>query len=164
MVGTIRCKTITSDTFTWVGPVASSITLVVIAYERFTVITSPFINRSNFTMKKMKTVVTCCWIIAVIFNIPLFYVQKLNRKRGFCESDWPSISYVLCNNIAWLVIIGILPFCLMAFLYGKVVANLRSEDIPRRHTSISVSKARKNVTKMLMIVTILYGVCYVTVN
>lgn len=38
LVGTILCKTITSDTFTWVGAVASSITLVVIAYERFAAI------------------------------------------------------------------------------------------------------------------------------
>ena len=161
VVGTILCKTITSDTFTWVGAVVSSITLVVIAYERFAAITSPFINRSNFTMKKMKIVITCCWIIAVIFNIPLFCVRKLNRQRGLCESEWPSVSFALGYNIAWLVIIGFLPFCLMAFFYGKVVANLRNEDIPRRHTSISVLKARNNVTKMLMIVTIVYGVCYI---
>ena len=159
--GTILCKTITSDTFTWVGAVASSITLVVIAYERFAAVTSPFLNRSNFTNKKVKIVVVFCWIVAVMFNIPLFWVRNLNPERGFCESHWPSDSFPLVYNAVWLALIGVLPSCLMAFFYGKIIVKMRETVVPRRHASIHVMKARQNITKMLMTITVVYGVCWI---
>lgn len=151
--GEILCKIITSDTFTWVGAVASSITFVLIAYERFAAVTSPLENRSNFTKKKLKIVVVICWIAALIFNIPMFYVRDLNRKRGF--------EFALSYNVAWLALIGVLPFCLMAFLYGKVIAQLRKEVLPRRRASIAVKTARKKVITMLMTITVIYGACWI---
>ncbi|XP_078374772.1 neuromedin-U receptor 2-like [Oculina patagonica] len=161
LVGEILCKTITSDTFTWVGGVASAISLVVMAYERYTAITSPFGRRSTFNCRKLKIVVVLCWVVAELFNIPLFYVRRLNRERGFCESHWPSVSLALGNNFAWLILIGIIPFCFMVFCYGKVIKHLRREVVPGQQLSVSVMKSRKKVTKMLMTVTAIYGVCWI---
>ena len=161
-VGAILCKTITSDTFTWVGAVASSITLVVIAYvERFAAVTAPLENRFSFSIKKSKIAVAFCWTVAMIFNIPLFYVRNLNRERGFRESHWPSVAFALDYNVTWLALVGVLSSCLMVFFYGKVIVKLRQEVIPRRHASMAVIKARKNVTKMLTTVTVLYGICWI---
>ena len=160
-VEAILCKTITSDTFTWVGAVASSITLVVIAYERFAAITAPLENRFSFSIKKSKIADAFCWTVAMIFNIPLFYVRNLNRERGFCESHWPSVAFALGYNVTWLALVGVLSSCLMVFFYGKVIVKLRQEVVPRRHASMAVIKARKNVTKMLTTVTVLYGICWI---
>ena len=119
-VGAILCKTITSDTFTWVGAVASSITLVVIAYvERFAAVTAPLENRFSFSIKKSKIAVAFCWTVAMIFNIPLFYERNLNRERGFCESHWPSVPFALGYNVTWLALVGVLSLCLMVFFYGN---------------------------------------------
>ncbi|XP_078372891.1 allatostatin-A receptor-like [Oculina patagonica] len=162
LVGEILCKTITSDTFTWVGSVASAISLAVMAYERFTAITSPFGRTSTFTCRKLKFVVVLCWIIAIIFNIPLFCVRSLNSERGFCESHWSSVSLALGNNLAWLILIGIIPFCFMAFCYRKVIIHLRREVVPGQQlSSVSVMKSRKKVIKMLMTVTAIYGICWI---
>ena len=161
LVGEILCKTITSDTFTWVGGVASAISLVVMAYERFTAITSPFGRRSTFNYRKLKIAIVLCWIVAIIFNIPLFCVRRLNSDRGFCESHWPSVSFALGNNFAWLILIGIVPFCFMSFCYGKVIIHLRREVVPGQQVSLSVIKSRKKVTKMLMTVTAIYGICWI---
>ena len=159
--GRILCKTITSDTFTWVGAVSSAITLVVLAYERFAAITAPLGRRSNFTGRKLKIMVVFGWIVSIIFNIPLFYVRRLNQERGFCESHWPSVRFALSYNIAWLIFIGIVPFCFMAFFYGKVILQLRREVVPRQHAPLSVMKSRKKVTKMLLTITAIYGICWI---
>lgn len=159
--GEILCKTITSDTFTWVGAASSAMSLVVMAYERFAAITSPLGNRSTFTSKKLKIVVVFCWVVAMIFNIPLFYVRRLNSERGFCESHWPSVAFALSYNVAWLVLIGIVPFCLMAFFYGKAIVQLRREVVPRQNLSQSVMKSRKKITKMLMTIIAIYGICWI---
>ena len=162
MEGEILCKTITSDTFTWVGAVASSITLVAIAYERFAAVKSPLAyygnRRSHFTNKKLKIVLVFCWIFAVIFNIPLFWVRKLNHERGFCESHWPSVAFALSYNVTWLVLIGVLPFCLMAFFYGKVIAKLHKQAVPGGNMLMA---SKKKITKMLMTITVIYGVCWI---
>jgi len=161
-VGAILCKTVTSDTFTWVGAVASSITLVAIAYERFAAVKSPLAyygnRRSHFTNKKLKIVVAFCWIFAMIFNIPLFWVRKFNQERGFCESHWPRVAFALSYNVTWLVLIGVLPFCLMAFFYGKVIANLRKQAVPGGNMLMA---SKKKITKMLMTITVIYGVCWI---
>ena len=90
--GTILCKTITSDTFTWVGAVSSATTLVVLAYERYAAITFPLGTRSKLSCRKLKILVGLGWFFSVIFNIPLFYVRSLNQQRGICESHWPNVT------------------------------------------------------------------------
>ena len=161
LVGEILCKTITSDTFTWVGCVASAISLVVMAYERFAAITAQPGRPATFNRRKLKIVVAFCWTAAIIFNVPLFCARRLNSERGFCESHWPSVEFALGNNFAWLILIGIVPFGLMAFFCGKVVLYLRREVVPRQHLSVPVMKSRKKVTKMLMTVTAIYGICWI---
>ena len=161
LVEEILCKTITSDTFTWVGGVASAISLVVMAYERFAAITAQLGRPASFTNRKLKIVVVFCWTAAMIFNVPLFCVRRLNSERGFCESHWPSVKLALSYNFAWLLLIGIVPFSLMTFFYGKVVKQLRREVVPRQHLSVSVMKSRKKVVKMLMTVTAIYGICWI---
>lgn len=161
LVGEILCKAITSDTFTWVGGVASAISLVVMAYERFAAITAQFGRLATFNRRKLRIVVVFCWTAAIIFNVPLFCVRHLNSERGFCESHWPSVKFALGNNFAWLILIGIVPFSLMTFSYGKVVMHLRREVVPRQHLSVPMMKSRKKVTKMLMTVTAIYGICWI---
>ena len=161
LVGEMLCKTITSDTFTWVGGVASAVSLVVMAYERFAAITGQLGRPASFNNRKLKIVVVFCWTAAMIFNVPLFCVRRLNSERGFCESHWPSEKFALSYNFTWLILIGIVPFSLMAFFYGKVVIQLRTEIVPRQHLSVSVMKSRKKVTKMLMTVTAIYGICWI---
>lgn len=160
-IAVILCKTITSDTFTWVGAVAASITLVVIAYERFAALTAPLENLSNFSSTKLKAAVVVSWVLAVIFNIPLFYVRGFNNERGFCESHWSNAALYVGYNVTWLVLIGLLPCCLMAFFYGKAIAQLRKKVVPRCHASVSVMETRKKVTKMLMAITAIYGICWI---
>ena len=64
-------------------------------------------------------------------------------------------------NIAWLVLIGITPFCFMAIFYGKVILHLRREILPRQHGSLATRKSRQKVTKMLLTITIIYGICLI---
>jgi len=161
LVGEILCKTITSDTFTWVGGVASAISLVVMAYERFTAITAQLGRPATFNRRKLKIVVAFCWIAAIIFNVPLFCARRLNSERGFCESHWPNVEFAIGNNFAWLILIGIVPFGLMAFFYWKVVLYLRREVVPRQHLSVPAMKSRKKITKMLTTVTAIYGICWI---
>lgn len=61
LMGEILCKTITSETFTWVGGVASAISLVVLAYERFEAITAPLGRPATFKNRKLMIVVVFCW-------------------------------------------------------------------------------------------------------
>lgn len=86
LIGGILCKTITSDTFTWVGGIASAISLVVLAYERFVAITAPLGRPATFKKRKLKIVVVFCWTASMILNVQLFCTRRLNNERGFCES------------------------------------------------------------------------------
>ena len=74
--GTLLCKTVTSDTFTWVGAVSSATTLVVLAYERYAAITFPLGTRSKLSCRKLKILVGLGWFFFRYLQHPTVLRQK----------------------------------------------------------------------------------------
>lgn len=68
--------------------------------------------------------------------------------------------YTLMFNLDFAV-----PVLIMAALYSKVVYNLwfRRQTNPTEVAQIAVVKSRKKVTKMVLIVTVIFGLCWVPV-
>ena len=53
LAGTVLCKLVTAGIFAWVGGIASTVTLVVIAFERYYAVIYPCDNK-RLTKKKLK--------------------------------------------------------------------------------------------------------------
>jgi len=101
----------------------------------------------------------------VIVDIPPFLVINFNEERQFCTEYWPHISLAQAYTVLMFNLDFAVPVLIMSALYSKVVYNLwfKRQNGPTESAQIAVVKSRKKVTKMVLIVTVIFGLCWVPV-
>ncbi|XP_022780558.1 allatostatin-A receptor-like [Stylophora pistillata] len=159
VTGDIICKFITGGNLSWIGGVASVFSLVAISFERHQAVTNPYNAVSKFSALKVKIIVISCWIFTIAFNFPLFFAIYYDEENMFCLEAWPSPGYGKANSTAWLVIVGILPATIMISLYARVIYDLWFKKI-NGNVQIAVRKSRRKVTKLVLIVSVIYAVSW----
>ena len=157
--GDFLCKFITGGNISWIGGVASVFSLVAISFERYQAVINPYSQASKFSLNKVKIIAVCCWIFTTVFNLPLFFVIYYDKEKTFCLEAWPSAVYGKLNSILWLLIVGIIPAAIMISLYSKVVYRLWFQRV-NEVTQIAVRKSRKKVTKVALIVSVIYAISW----
>ena len=157
--GDFLCKFITGGNISWIGGVASVFSLVTISFERYNAVINPYSQASNFSTTKVKVIIVCCWIFTLAFNFPLFFVIYYNRDKKFCLESWPSVTSGKINSTFWLVVVGIIPAIIMTSLYSRVVCNLWFKKT-NEFVQIVVRRSRKKVTKVALIVSVIYVISW----
>ena len=124
-----------------------------ISVERYFAVVHPYGTRGKLTIKKVKYVVAACWLFAIIFNLPLFFMIGYNEEMDFCTEDWPTNWMSQVYSSSWLLFFGVIPIALMSALYIRVIRRLwiKPQSGPRA-TQAAVLKSRKHVTKMVIMV------------
>ena len=133
--------------------------LIPISFERYQAVTNPYDQTSKFSRSKVKSIIICCWIFTTIFNLPLFFVLSYDKEDDLCLESWPSAIYGKVNSSIWLLVVGIIPTNTMIYLYSKVVFDLWFKQI-NGATQIVVRKSRKKVTKVVLIVSVIYAISW----
>ena len=151
--GSLVCKLATGGNFSWLGGSASVFSLVAISVERYFAVVHPYGTSGKLTIKKAKIVIVACWVLAIVFNLPLFLFIRYNKEIDFCTEYWPENWMSKAYSTAWLVVFGALPIALMSGLYVRVIRRLwiKPQNGPRV-TQAAVLKSRKRVTKMVIMV------------
>ena len=92
-----------------------------------------------------------CW------NIPYFVLTIYNENFDFCMEDFPSMAYPQALSLLNLFAYGIIPITIMGILYGKVIQDLWfGRSAANAATQQAMLKSRKHVTKMLVLVSVIY--------
>lgn len=159
VTGNMVCKFLTGGNLMWTGGAASVFSLLAVSYERYYAIIHPYsCHKSKISMKKVKKVVLACWFSACILNIPLFLTIEYDKDYNFCMEKWPQAWMAKLYSCIWFIVAGLLPVTTMVVLYSRVINTLwfkqRSQEIEA--SQLAVVKSRKRVTKMVVIVSILY--------
>ncbi|XP_078355583.1 QRFP-like peptide receptor [Oculina patagonica] len=157
-LGDFLCKMATGGCLKWIGTAAAVLTLVLIALERYYSVLFPHSNKRRLTLKKAKLGIFASWLAATVSEIPPIIVMKYSTQRNICTEEWPDIRYARAYTLFTFVFDFALPFIMMAVLYGKVIHRLWSRD-NSSSTHVVLLQQRKKVTKLLVIVTVLHGVC-----
>ena len=161
-VGDYMCKFITGGNFIWIGGLISAFSLVVIAVERYLAVVRPLDGRSRLTTHRLIAVVTAGWMFALLYNLPLFFVVR--HKDGgnqSCTEQWPNKTLAKSFTVACFFVYGVVPIGTMACLYSRIIYKLWEGGI--RATQLSEQariRARLKVTKMVVVVSIMYAVCW----
>ena len=154
------CKFITGRNISWIRGVASVFSLVAISFERYNAVINPYSQQaSNFSMTKVKIIIVCRWIFTVTFNLPLFFVIYYNLNKKFCLESWPSVTSGKINSTFWLVVVGIIPAVIMTSLYSRVIFNLWFKKT-NEFVQVVVRRSRKKVTKVALIVSVIYVISW----
>ena len=161
--GDYLCRFLTGGNLIWIGGVASGFFLTVIAVERYLAITRPIRDRFRLTTRRLTLVITIGWIFAVIYNLPLFFVVKLVKDRGnHCTETWsPYENLGKAFSVACFFVYGAIPIVTMVIMYSRVLYKLWKGGI--RATLLSEQariRSKLKVTKMVIVVSILYAICW----
>ena len=160
--GDYFCKFITGGNFVWVGGASSGFSLVVVAFERYFAVTQPLNKDKRLTIRQLATVVAVCWLCAVVFNLPLFFVIQFQDGSFHCPEHWSNPTLAKAYTIACFFVFGAIPIGVMAILYSRAIFKLWND---KTHSALGLNqariRARLKVTRMVVIVSVMYTLCWV---
>ena len=157
-LGDVLCKLLTGGNFSWIGSAASVFTLVLIAFERYLSIMFPHNRKRNLTSRNAKLGILLCWLMALSSEIPPILVMRYNAANNICIEDWSNVQQARIYTVITFFIDFVIPFTLMAVLYGRVLCKLWNNKLCRA-THVALLRRRKKVTMVLFIVTLLHAIC-----
>jgi len=158
--GDYMCMFVTGGNFIWFGQAASTFSLVAVAAERYFAVVRLLSDRSRLTTRRLISVVTASWIYALLFDLPLFFVVRHKDGVDHCIERWPDKKLAEAYTIGCFFVFGAIPVGAMICLYSRVLRKLWNVGV--RATLISEqarNRARLKVTKMVLVVSIMYAVC-----
>ncbi|KAK3589850.1 hypothetical protein CHS0354_015870 [Potamilus streckersoni] len=148
-----------------------TLTLMVIALDRHRVLLSPL--RPRMTRMHGLVVVCIIWIIAVCLSFPygLYSITKdvhfvLFTKRR-CVPVYPSILFEQYLTVVTIVLQYVLPLLVIGITYGRIVRTLWERSnlgAVTAHQKSTHSKHKKKSIKMLVIVVIVFAICWMPLN
>lgn len=163
LVGDILCKTLTYGNFSYLAAVASIMTLMFIAWERFNAVMHPHSSRARLDTKKIRLAVATTWVAAFIFDSFEFWIIKFDEQQNTCIYDWP-VALWQTDVVLWCIGLGLVPLGIEAGLYSRVVYRLWGEngqtvEISQR----SLMQQRKRLTKVVVTITVINTVLWLPI-
>ena len=161
--GDVVCKVITGEPFVWVGALASAFSLVCIALESYLAIKFPYDERKRITTTKLKRIVVLVWVLAVLWNMPLFMYARYDPISEFCLFKWPTNDFVKYHSILAAIVCGVLPNTIMIYLYSKLVYKLWFRPTCSTSTMAQQNKLRycKRSTRLVVTVSVIFSICWI---
>ncbi|XP_068731862.1 neuropeptide FF receptor 1-like [Montipora capricornis] len=151
----------------WIGADSSVFTLIAIARERYFTVVHPHSIQRKLTWQKLKVIIPGTWILSALFNIRGFVMQSFDRKVAVksCTHLWLDakelqkayrLTMVIFVSISSLLIIGYYSFVVYT-LWCK-----RDDQKEKPFHQQGVLKVRKRVTLMVLTVTTLFEICWIS--
>ena len=160
--GDFVCKLITGEPFVWVGALASAFSLVCIALERYLAIKFPYDERQRITTTKLKHIVVLVWVLAVLWNMPLFMYARYDPINEFCVFLWPTANFSQIHSPLAGTVFVVLPITIMIYLYSKLVYKLWFRPTTTS-TMAQQNKVRyfKKTARLVVTVSVIYSICWI---
>ncbi|XP_035897527.1 tachykinin-like peptides receptor 99D isoform X2 [Anopheles stephensi] len=163
--GTMYCKI--SQFVAILSICASVFTLMAIAIDRYVAIMNPLKPRMG--KKATLCVAASIWIVGTIISCPtlLFFTTYPMKDHILCYAEWPDgpsnhsrQEYVY--NIVFMLLTYFLPIGSMTYTYARVGLELWGSKSIGECTQRQLEniKSKRRVVKMMMIVVIIFAVCW----
>ena len=134
-----------------------------IAFERYGAVMHPLTNKGKMTSTRVKVTALLCWSAAIIWLLPLIITIDFDKQRNYCIWILPTEFLHKGYGVGCVVVVGVIPICIMSFLYSRVIHALWFNTAG--HESIEPSqlaavRLRQRLTKMMITVTVIYTLCW----
>lgn len=165
IMGTITCKLIHS--MQMISIFCSVYTLLVISVDRFVAVMMPM--KKLFTTTVTKWCVVGVWLGSIIFSIPLVIAAKIVEHNGMfeCTEVWKDVGLSSSDHIiTFTSLTFVFPLIFISVAYGISGYKLWGSRPPGQQNSItrknnrSIIESRRNATKMLITVVIVFALCW----
>lgn len=167
--GRIWCKIM--QYLTYVCAYASVYTLVLMSFDRYLAVVHPIRSMTIRTEKNCLIMVIIVWVIILAANTPLLIQFDLlvyvyhGEQRQSCvntaASEDPMLNIIF--YVAFFVAGYVIPLTLVCILYGFMLRRLLFGITPRNQSAESI-RSKKRVTRMIVIVVILFAICWLPIQ
>ena len=150
---------------------ASTFTLTVIALDRQRVLLYPL--RPRILKSGGLFVIAVIWIVAIVMSLP-FGIYSRKETVHFvvetairCRSNYPSQLFEQYLTVVTIVLQYVLPLAIIAVTYGRIVRRIWERvdlGAVTANQHACRSKHKKKSIKMLMIVVIVFALCWMPLN
>ena len=140
-----------------ISMIASIFCLTVMAFDRYFAVVHPF--RRSIWFRKPKIITPIIWIssMALMSIVPAAF--KL--YRGKCRIE----KHLILPLYAYLFAVGfLLPLAVISVLYTLVARKLWLHEVPVDHNQQEPEIPKKKVIRMLIIVVVVFAVCWLPVH
>ncbi|XP_054719185.1 G-protein coupled receptor 83-like [Uloborus diversus] len=147
----------------------STFTMTCIAVDRYRVISKPF--RPRLRLTQALVIISFVWAISIVLAVPHAMFNKVESFLTYevqyrCRTIYPAYMS------QWITLITFttqyfLPLSTTGFFYSMIVSKVWSRDVLGVVTEVQVvsqAKAKKKTIKMLIIVVILFAICWLPLN
>lgn len=159
IVGDIFCSLITGETLAWIGGYVSSAFLLAVSVERYFAVAHPHSYGTSFITKNLKVLVSGCWLFSLAWNSVGFVWKRYDDKKGSCVVLWSEVEFKIYSMLSFFVV-GLIPMVTMAILYSRVIYLLWFKNVVIRLDEERQRKKKKRATKMVLIVSLVYALCW----
>lgn len=153
----------------------SVFTLTAIAVDRHRAIINPL--RARPTKFVSKAIICSIWIASIAFAVPMAIALRVvnlteeirkdnvtsNFSRPFCENINLSKEQIQSYRYYLVIVQYVIPFCIISFVYIQMSVRLWGSRTPgnaQDARDITLLKNKKKVIKMLIIVVVVFGLCW----
>ncbi|XP_066925306.1 neuropeptide Y receptor type 6-like [Clytia hemisphaerica] len=147
-------------------------TMVLITFERYRAIISPFSSKP--TLRRTVLALTFFWIVSyTLIGIPLIKATRITYGgfwvRKMCSLIWPSRAFEITYRMGTFIFVFLGPFFIVLFCFLRIKLKLE-ENIRFASTSLrgrsTIKRAKKNqrLIKMLLVIFVCFTACFLPVN
>ena len=153
------------------SPFVSSISLVIIAFQRFMAVVYP--TRRQILGRKTRWIaISLPWIIVVALFSPYFYIHRLTSEYGYtmCTYTWsPAVDHWTAEVIFYSISMAVgrfaIPLIMIISLYTMIIYQLRRSlvnvrDMMEEEIIRSRQKKNKKIFSMLITICVLFTICW----
>ena len=163
--GSLYCKLWWSDWPQYSMFVSSTYNLVAISLERYFATCKPVSHRDLFSSRRLKFMMASTWVCGWVTQAHLVLVTfQLNDST--CDLSWSSPALQAFGGVCLFGVELVFPLSVIIFAYTKIIFELhmrsraRVDDVNQDARNM-LSKANRNVTNTLLVVAIVFAVCWI---
>ncbi|XP_051529788.1 galanin receptor 2a-like [Myxocyprinus asiaticus] len=139
---------------------ASIFTLAAVSLDRYFAIRYPLRSREMRTPRNALTSISMVWALSLFFSSPyLSYYQQMDLDGAtLCIPAW-NIEHRRAMDVCTFIFGYLIPVLILGITYSRTIRYLWTSMEPMQDMSES-RKAKRKVTKMIIIVTVLFCLCW----
>ncbi|XP_038077131.1 uncharacterized protein LOC119744980 [Patiria miniata] len=163
-IGLIYCKLWWSEWPQYGMFVTSTYNLAAISMERYFATCHSVSHRNMFSSYRLKFVMAAAWLCGWV---PEAHMVPISHQiNDACDVLWSTPTIQAVGGVFIFLWELVIPLSIMIFAYIRIILELHKRSKAREGDNNQVaqsmlSKANKNVTKTLLVVTIFFTVCWV---
>lgn len=159
------CKFIYNNTIVIVTLLVTSLTMTLLAFERYNALVKPLINSRRITDGNIAYVITAIWVAAIVMVVPLFAGFYQDSTVDTCLFDTAANKMVIYIDCLF-VVLTLIPFTIIAFCYSQIVYGLYVKNTicnnksERAETPEETREKRRLVT-LLILLTVVFFIAFI---